>query len=68
MEKNFFEIIDKEIRLKFNSKAELARQIGTTRASINFILKKIESGQDIKFSTLKKICDAIGYKIILKKK
>lgn len=68
MNNNFFEIIDREIRLKFNSKAELARHIGTTRASINFILKKIKSGQDVKLSTLQKICNAIDYQIFLKKK
>lgn len=69
--KNIIDIskaVDKEIRLNFDSVAELARKLGTTRQHLRLVLKKISNeNNQIPFNTVLKILNGVGYKIIIKK-
>ena len=66
--KNIFDIIDKKIRLTYNSRAELANKMGIRKQEISRILLRLEKGQNISFDKLENLCEFLGYEIVIQKK
>lgn len=60
--------LDREIRLNFDSVAELSKKIGCSRQHLGLVLKKISNeNSQIPFNTILKILNGVGYKVIIKK-
>lgn len=68
IKKNIFIPLDREIRLNYNSVAEVARKINVSRQRMINILNNLENEKGITLKTLTQVCEALGYEIILKKK
>ena len=65
---NVYEILDNEIRLKYNSRAEFGRKVGMVRQNLKLfmdILKSNNSGNS--FNKISRILEKAGYKIEIKK-
>lgn len=65
---NVYEILDNEIRLKYNSRAEFGRKVGMTRQGVKAfmdILKNNNSGNS--FNKISRILEKAGYEIEIKK-
>lgn len=65
---NVYKILDNEIRLNYNSRAEFGRKVGMTRQSIKVfmdILKNNNSGNS--FNKISRVLEKAGYKIEIKK-
>ena len=65
---NVYEILDNEIRLKYNSRAEFGRKVGMTRQGVKVfmdILKNNNSGNS--FNKISRVLEKAGYKIEIKK-
>ena len=65
---NVYEILDNEIRLKYNSRAEFGRKVGMTRQAVKVfmdILKNNNSGNS--FNKISRVLEKAGYKIEIKK-
>ena len=61
---NVYEILDNEIRLKYNSRAEFGRKVGMTRQGVKVfmdILKNNNSGNS--FNKISRVLEKAGYKI-----
>nr|DAI26525.1 MAG TPA: hypothetical protein [Caudoviricetes sp.] len=66
--KEVFEILDRDIRLNYNSRAEFGRKVGMTRQGVKVfmsILEKNNSGNS--FNKISRILEKSGYKIEIKK-
>lgn len=68
MRENVFEILSKEIRLKYKSSSELAKEIGVSRQWIVIFMNKLKRGEGMTLSTLERVCDHLGYEITIRKK
>lgn len=66
--KDIYDIFDKEIKKKFKSRARFALFLGTKRSVVQFYMDKLKDGTGIKMKSLLKLCDALGYEIVIKKK
>lgn len=66
--KNIFNIIDKEIRLTYKSRAEVAEKMGMRKQEISRLLCRLENGKNIGFDKLLQLCDFLGYEVIIQKK
>lgn len=68
---DIFEIIDKDIRLNYNSKSEFARKINVSRSRLDTILKTMQQEdhtcRGIAFNTLSGVLEKAGYKIRIEK-
>ena len=65
---NVYEILDNEIRLKYNSRAEFGRKVGMVRQNLKLfmdILKSNNSGNS--FNKISRVLEKAGYKIEIKK-
>ena len=63
-----YEILDRHIRLNYNSRAEFGREVGMVRQNVNefmCILKKCRPGNS--FNKISRILEKAGYKIEIKK-
>ena len=63
-----YEILDKHIRLNYNSRAEFGREVGMVRQNVNefmCILKKCRPGHS--FNKISRVLEKAGYKIEIKK-
>ncbi|WP_177160666.1 helix-turn-helix transcriptional regulator [uncultured Fusobacterium sp.] len=65
---NIYVPLYREVRLNFKNYEEVAKNMGVTRQWIRQILKKLENGQSLNLKTLEKICDGLGYEIVVRKK
>jgi len=66
--KDVYEILDKHIRLNYNSRAEFGRKVGMVRQNLKLfmdILKSNNSGNS--FNKISRILEKAGYKIEIKK-
>ena len=66
--KDVYEILDKHIRLNYNSRAEFGRKVGMTRQAVKVfmdILKNNNSGNS--FNKISRVLEKAGYKIEIKK-
>ena len=66
--KTIFSILDRDIRLNYNSRAEFGRKVGLTRQSVNNfmdVLEKCNSGNS--FNKISNILEKAGYRIEIKK-
>lgn len=64
--KDLVQAIDKEIRLCFDSKTEVAKKAGFTKQHLNTILNKIEKEDNqISFNNILKLINSLGLKIVL---
>lgn len=63
-----YKIIEKEIRKKYKTKVECARDLGITRQRLNQILGKLKNNSEISFNNVKKILNFFGYEIVIKKR
>lgn len=68
IKKNIFAPLDKEIRLNYSSVAEVARKLNVTRQWMVKFLKSLENGKGFNIRTLEKVCDGLGYEIVVRKK
>ena len=66
--KDVYEILDKHIRLNYNSRAEFGRKVGMVRQNLKLfmdILKSNNSGNS--FNKISRVLEKAGYKIEIKK-
>ena len=66
--KDVYEILDKHIRLNYNSRAEFGRNVGMVRQNLKLfmdILKSNNSGNS--FNKISIVLEKAGYKIEIKK-
>ena len=66
--KDVYEILDKHIRLNYNSRAEFGRKVGMVRQNLKLfmdILKSNNSGNS--FNKISRVIEKAGYKIEIKK-
>lgn len=69
MERNsIFKILNSYILLNYKSRSELAKKIGIRKQELSRILKKLESNKNITLKSLERLCDGLGYEIIVRKK
>lgn len=61
-------VINNEIRKKYVTKAECARNMGITRQRLNQILSKLKNNNEISFNNVKKFLNFFGYEIKIIKK
>ncbi len=66
--KEIFDLIDLKIRVKFRKQSDLAEHLGISRSSLNGFLKKIETGENFNFDTLKKVLEALDLELIIQEK
>lgn len=66
--KNIFNIIDKEIRLSYNSRAEVAEKMGMRKQEISRLLCRLKEGKNIGFDKLLELCNFLNYEIVIQKK
>ena len=63
-----YKLLDKDIRLNYNSRAEFGRKVGMTRQAVKVfmdILKNNNSGNS--FNKISRVLEKAGYKIEIKK-
>ena len=63
-----YEILDRHIRLNYNSRAEFGREVGMVRQNLKLfmdILKSNNSGNS--FNKISRVLEKAGYKIEIKK-
>ena len=63
-----YKILDKDIRLNYNSRAEFGRKVGMTRQAVKVfmdILKNNNSGNS--FNKISRVLEKAGYEIEIKK-
>lgn len=71
--KEIFILLDTEIRLHYNSRAEFARKIGVSRSRLQTIMDKLENAKNdnnkkgLSFNTLSNILEKAGYRIKIEK-
>ena len=66
--KDVYEILDKHMRLNYNSRAEFGRKVGMVRQNLKLfmdILKSNNSGNS--FNKISRVLEKAGYKIEIKK-
>ena len=66
--KDVYEILDKHIRLNYNSRAEFGRKVGMVRQNLKLfmdILKSNNSGNS--FNKISRVLEKAGYKIEINK-
>ena len=66
--KDVYEILDKHIRLNYNSRAEFGRKVGMVRQNLKLfmdILKSNNSGNS--FNKISRVIEKAAYKIEIKK-
>lgn len=68
IKKNIFVPLNKEIRLNYSSNAEVAEKLGVTRQWVRKVMEKLETEQGLNIKTLEKLCDVLGYEIVIRKK
>lgn len=68
IKKNIFIPLNKEIRLNYSSNVEVAQKMGVTRQWVRKVMEKLETEQGLNLKTLEKLCNVLGYEIIVKKK
>lgn len=68
IKKNIFAPLDKEIRLNYSSLAEVAKKMNISRQWLFDIMYKLEHNETFNIATLQKLCDCLGYEIVVRKK
>ena len=63
-----YRILDKDIRLNYNSRAEFGRKVGMNRQGVQVFLKILEKNSSgNSFNKISRILKKAGYKIEIKK-
>ena len=68
IKRNIFTPLDREIRLNYQSVAEVARKLNVSRQWMVKFLKSLENEKGFNIKTLEKVCDGLGYEIVLRKR
>lgn len=66
--KKIFKFLDIEIKLNHGDRAKAARKIGMSKEMLHSVMNRLEVNGGISIKTLEKICNGLGYEIIIKKK
>lgn len=66
--KQIHKVLSDEIEQNYKSKAEASRKVGLRRSTFHKFMKNMEKEKGITFLTVEKICNSLGYEIIIKKK
>lgn len=66
--KDIYNIFDEEIKKTYKSRARFATVLGVRRSVLQFFMNKLKDGTGIKLKSLLKLCDALEYEVIVRKK
>lgn len=66
--KEVYEFIDLQTRIKFRSFSNLARELELTPQALNNTLSRMKNGQDFNFQNVNKILEKLGYTFVIQEK